>query len=236
MSGGGGWWAKTWDFQRGKRAEQVRTGPSLVNLAVKDRRSCTWKWPRSQGAAASGLVGELVRWARAASGMTREGHRAAVRVGPRQEQGHTQASGGWKLRKLLPHCFCFSSGGKKKKAKRFCYWPQVWLLAAWKPILQRQVLVQRKVCFIQEAGDLGRRWTHVQRLTPHCQSQGRALKGAFRGCTGGRGLHAAHTVGPWQSPWKLVTCDLISVILVVLSTVSLQFLGWLVPSSWDRAR
>ena len=33
--------------------------------------------------------------------------------------------------------------------------------------LERQVLVERKVCFIPGAGNWGERWTHVQRLTPH---------------------------------------------------------------------
>ena len=36
-----------------------------------------------------------------------------------------------------------------------------------KSILERQVLVERKVCFIPESANWGERWIHVQRLTPH---------------------------------------------------------------------
>ena len=39
-----------------------------------------------------------------------------------------------------------------------------WLLL--QSILERQVLVRRKGCFIQEAGNLRRRWTHLQESVP----------------------------------------------------------------------
>lgn len=49
---------------------------------------------------------------------------------------------------------------------KICNQTQAQLLATLKQILKRQVLVQRKVCFIQGAGNLGRRWTCVPGPTP----------------------------------------------------------------------
>ena len=45
----------------------------------------------------------------------------------------------------------------------YCYWTQVRLPATQKPILERQVLVGKEKLLIQEAGNLGRRWTRVQK-------------------------------------------------------------------------
>lgn len=39
------------------------------------------------------------------------------------------------------------------------------LLASQKATLDRQVLIERKVCFNQKACNLGRRWTHVPEPT-----------------------------------------------------------------------
>ena len=42
-----------------------------------------------------------------------------------------------------------------------CYWPQVWLIAAWKSTLEKQMLVERNVDLVRKASNLGRRWIHV---------------------------------------------------------------------------
>ena len=72
---------------------------------------------------------------------------------------------------------------------------QVQMLTTQKPTLKRQVLVGRKVCFIQEASNQRRGWTHVQRPTPPANQWGRAFKGEFQGCLGGRrGLHVEQLI------------------------------------------
>ena len=64
---------------------------------------------------------------------------------------------------------------------RSCYWTRVQLLITWKSTLERQVLVERKVCFTLEAGNWGRRWTCVQRPTTLLLIRGQELlKGSFR--------------------------------------------------------
>ena len=55
------------------------------------------------------------------------------------------------------------------------------------PIL-RQVLGKRKGSFIEEAGDPGRRWTHVPKIQfPHVDQGARAFQGEFQECFGGGG-------------------------------------------------
>ena len=54
----------------------------------------------------------------------------------------------------------------------------------------------------------------------------------FQGCIGGgRGLHAETAQSALTVILKLVIGGLTSVVLIVLSTVSLQFQGWFVPIS-----
>ena len=77
--------------------------------------------------------------------------------------------------------------------------------------------MERKACFILDAGNLSK-----GRLPPRPNSHGaRAFIGE------GRGLHAERA----QSALKLVIGGLISVILIVLSTVNLQFQGRFVSIS-----
>ena len=90
--------------------------------------------------------------------------------------------------------------------------------------------VERKGCFIQEPGDLGKRQPHLQRPTPPCQSAGRVFKQESvhkwkEGATCRTALSVLMTI------LKLVLHGLIGAILIVLSTVNLQFQGWFVPIS-----
>ena len=75
-------------------------------------------------------------------------------------------------------------------------------------------------------GDGGGRWTSVQRLTPPPPDNQRA-----RAFTGGRGLHVETAQSALTVILKLVIGDLTRVILIVLSTVNLQFQGQFVPIS-----
>ena len=89
------------------------------------------------------------------------------------------------------------------------------------------MLVERKGCFIQEPGDLGRRQPHLQRPTPACQSVGRVFKRESvhkwkEGATCRTVLSVLMII------LKLVLCGLIGAILIVLSTVNLQFQSWFV--------
>ena len=47
--------------------------------------------------------------------------------------------------------------------------------SSWKPILEKQVLMERRVCFIPVASNGGRRRTPVQRPTAHCPSVGKSF-------------------------------------------------------------
>ena len=83
-------------------------------------------------------------------------------------------------------------------------------------------LVEKKVCFILEASN--------QRADscPKAICGQALLKGEFQGCLGrGRGYMQKQHSQLWQSSGNWSRCDLISVILIVLSTVNLQFQGWL---------
>ena len=64
----------------------------------------------------------------------------------------------------------------------------MWLLAAQKPKKKEASMVERKVCFISDVGNLGRGWqTSVQRPTPHPDKQ---WVRAFIDRVRGGGLHA----------------------------------------------
>ena len=98
-----------------------------------------------------------------------------------------------------------------------------------KSILERQVLVERKVCFIPVASNRGERWTHVQRPTPpHPSISGWELfKGSFQGV--------------WTEEWGLfaetVQAAVVGILnwsrgaLIVLGAVSFQFQGQFVSIS-----
>ena len=89
---------------------------------------------------------------------------------------------------------------------------------------------EKKVCSIQKPGNLGKRQTHVQELTPNYWSEARGFKGEFQGCPGeGRGLRAEQHCQLWRSSWNWSCGGLISVILIVFSTVNLQFQDCFVP-------
>ena len=86
--------------------------------------------------------------------------------------------------------------------------------------------MERKVCFILDAGNQWGGQTPIQRLTPPTDSQ-RAR--AFIG--GGRGLHAEAAQSALTVILTLIIGGLISVILIVLGTVNLQFQGGFVSIS-----
>ena len=86
--------------------------------------------------------------------------------------------------------------------------------------------MEKKVCFILDAGNCGGGRTPVQRLTPPTDNQ---WARAFIG--GGRGLHAETAQSALMVILKLVIGGLTSVILIVLGTVNLQFQGWFVSIS-----
>ena len=113
------------------------------------------------------------------------------------------------------------------------YCNQKWGLAARRPKGNKKArLVERKVCFILDAGNWGwGQWTPVQRPTPppspSCDTLGvRAFIGE------GRGLHAERAQAALTVILKLVIGGLTSVILIVISTVNLQFQGWFVSISF----
>ena len=63
------------------------------------------------------------------------------------------------------------------------------------PFWETSIGLIRKYCFIQEAGNLGRRRTHVQQPPPHCWSGARAFQGELQVCTGGgRGPQAGQAL------------------------------------------
>ena len=66
--------------------------------------------------------------------------------------------------------------------------------------------------------------TPIQRPTPPTDNQGAR---AF--IDGGWGLHAERTQSALTGILKLAIGGMISVVLIVLSAVSLQFQGWFVP-------
>lgn len=80
----------------------------------KGQKQLTWTRPQTQGRPLPAFPWGSCCAEPSALGVMGRGQAAAVRVGPRQEQGHAQASGCLTLREFLPHCFCFSRGKKKK--------------------------------------------------------------------------------------------------------------------------
>ena len=80
--------------------------------------------------------------------------------------------------------------------------------------------MERKVCFILDAGNQGRGQTPVQRPTPLPDNQ---WARAF--IDGGRGLRAETSQSALTVILKLVISGLTSVILIVLTAVNLQFQG-----------
>ena len=88
--------------------------------------------------------------------------------------------------------------------------------------------MEKKVCFILDSDNQGWgvRWTSVQRPTPPAPNN----KGVRAFIYRGRGLHA-ETAQSALTALKLVIGGLTSIILIVLSTVNLQFHGQFVPIS-----
>ena len=86
-------------------------------------------------------------------------------------------------------------------------------------------LVERKACYMLDAGNWGGGWTHVQRLTP--SPSGQSVDKSFyrqRQRITCRNRQSALTV---ILNWS---CGgLTSTILTVLSTINPQFQGWFVP-------
>ena len=91
--------------------------------------------------------------------------------------------------------------------------------------------MERKVCFTLDAGGGGGGRTPVLRLTPPPIDN----QGARAFIDGGRGLHAETAQSAPTVILKLVIGDLTTVILMVLSTVNLQFQGWFVTISLKPA-
>ena len=90
-------------------------------------------------------------------------------------------------------------------------------------------MLERKVCFILDAGNLGR--VRVGDSCPKADSPPTDNQWARGFRDGGRGLHAETAQSAVTVVLLLVIGGLTSVILIVLSTVSLQFQGWFVPIS-----
>ena len=94
--------------------------------------------------------------------------------------------------------------------------------------------VERKVCFISDATNLGRWGGHLSKgwlpppPSPHTHM---ATSGARAFIARRRGLHAETAQPALTVIFRLVISGLTSVILIVLGTVSLQFQGPLVPIS-----
>ena len=112
---------------------------------------------------------------------------------------------------------------KLKTTMRNCY--QKWGTAAHCSKANKGArLVERKVCFIfQRLATCGGGWTPVQRPTAANSQWARAFTEK-----GERGLHVETVVSALTS-WNWSCGDLISIILIVLSMVNLQFQGRFVP-------
>ena len=102
----------------------------------------------------------------------------------------------------------------------------------WGPAVRRSKankearLVERKVCFILDASNRRGGRTSVQRATPHhWRSVGKSFY-RWR-----EGLHVETAQSALTVILKLVIGGLTSVILILLSTINLQFQGWFVPIS-----
>ena len=96
-------------------------------------------------------------------------------------------------------------------------------------------LVEKKVCFISDAGNWGgRRWqTSVQRPAPQpWQTRGECFY--RQSCGVGGWLHTETTQSSTTVIFKLIISGLTSIIFVVLGTVNLQFQGHLFPLLCDQ--
>ena len=93
-------------------------------------------------------------------------------------------------------------------------------------------LVERKVCFISDAGNWGGGlWTSVQGQFPPTPTPWQAGSESIYRQSQGRGQHAETAQSSLTVIFKLVTGGLPSSVLVALGTVDLQFRGALVPIS-----
>ena len=91
-------------------------------------------------------------------------------------------------------------------------------------------LVERKVCFISDAGKWRRGWQpSVQRPTQPSDKQ--AVRAFIDKVVGVGGQHAETAPSSLTVRFKLVISGLTSIILVVVGTVNLQFQGPFVPIS-----
>ena len=109
---------------------------------------------------------------------------------------------------------------------QLCYWR--WDLAAWFSKTTKEARLERKVCFISDAGNwVGGEWTSIQMPVPPTTDNqwAKVFIGRERGLCASA-AHSALTV-----ILKLVMWYLISIILIVLSAVNLQFQGQFVPIS-----
>ena len=191
MSSGGGGMSKDVGFPERRESRAGENGPSLVNLAIKDRRNCTWKWSRSQGAAASCLpVGELARWAVQLWRWPGRGQRAAVRVRPWQEQGRAQASGGRADAEKAPATLLLSFQWGKNS------WAFLLLTSGLAARRLKANTPETSVCtkesLLYSGGrQPGKKVDSGPKAKAPLPVTGKSFKWwAFRGCTAGRGLHA----------------------------------------------
>ena len=92
---------------------------------------------------------------------------------------------------------------------------------------------RRKDNFIEKGDNPGKKVDSCPKETTlHCQQGTRDFKEVFQECVGAeRRLHAETAQSALTVILKLVISGLISVILIVLSMVDLQFQGWFVPIS-----
>ena len=112
----------------------------------------------------------------------------------------------------------------------------MWGLAAHHSKANKEArLVERKVCFISDAGNWGWR---VADTCPKSNFAPAPDSGSlYRPSTGERGLRAETAQSSLTVIFKLVISGLTSITLVVLGSVNLQFRGALVPISlWPILR
>ena len=110
---------------------------------------------------------------------------------------------------------------------------QVWQLAARKPILERQRWWEEKFALFWRLATRGEGGLMSKGQLSTSHQWARAFKGEFREGESekGGGYMQKPCSQLWQSSWNWSCGGLISVILIVLSTVNLQFQGQFVPVS-----
>ena len=102
------------------------------------------------------------------------------------------------------------------------------------PVLRDKWWVKGKIALLRKLAILGKRWTHVPKNQLPVVHQGtKGFKGAFQGYTGGGAMCKNHSQLQ-QSSWNWSCGGLTSIILMVLSTVNLQFQGPFIPISLKR--